>query len=302
MSFVLVLLLLLACGACVLLWQHTRRITQTIDRMLDEILDGVPVTFSDTEEGAVSALAAKARQVQDKVGTHVAEAEQERETVKQLVSNMSHQLRTPLAALMMYREMLEDPRLDPEGRQCFLAKMKAQTDKLDWLLGALFKMVDLEQGAVVFEAQPLSLRPTLVDAVEAVFSKAEARGITITLAPFDDCMLWHNRKWTAEVFVNLLENAIKYSNPHSMVKISVQPLELYTEIRFSDQGRGIRAEEQALIFQRFYRSPEVEAVEGAGIGLALSRMILEHEKGFITVVSDYGVGSTFSVFLRNSEF
>ena len=79
-------------------------------------------------------------------------------------------------------------------------------------------------------------------------------------------------------------------------------MELYTEIRFADNGIGIRAEELSAIFQRFYRSPDVEAREGSGIGLALSRMILAHEKGYITAASDYGKGSTFSVFLQNAEF
>lgn len=150
--------------------------------------------------------------------------------------------------------------------------------------------------------QALPLRPTLVDAVGAVLDKAEQRQITLTRAPFAEITLWHNRGWTAEVFVNILENAIKYTDAGGEVAISVHPLELYTEIRFADNGIGIRAEELSAIFQRFYRSPDVEAREGSGIGLALSRMILAHEKGYITAASDYGKGSTFSVFLQNAEF
>lgn len=201
----------------------------------------------------------------------------------------------------MYREMLEDARLDDAARQRFLAKMKGQTEKLDWLLGALFKMVDLEQGAVVFEAQSLPLSPTLTDAVAAVREKAERRELTLSVQPFEERILWHNRRWTAEVFVNLLENAVKYTAPGGRIALSVYPLELYTEIRVTDNGCGIREEELSAIFQRFYRSREVENVEGAGIGLALSRMILEHEKGMVTVRSTYGEGSTFSVFLLNAE-
>ena len=103
------------------------------------------------------------------------------------------------------------------------------------------------------------------------------------------------------MFVNLLENAIKYTEKGGTVCVSVHPYELYTEIRISDNGRGIRQEELTDIFKRFYRSPEVENMEGSGIGLYLSNLILEKEKGYITVVSEYGKGSCFSVFLQNCK-
>lgn len=299
MIVVVLALFLMSCLLCVYFWQRERKMVKTMDHMLDEILDGETISYSDLEEGALSALAAKMKRVQEKVDASVAVAEAEKESVKQLISNMSHQLKTPLAGLMMYRDMLEDNELDAVTRQKFLTKMKGQAEKIDWILNALFKMVELEQGAVVFDAIALPLRQTLVDAISAVLDKAERRQITITLMPFEEQTVWHNRKWTAEVFVNILENAIKYSEPGSSVTVSVHPLELYTEVRFVDTGRGIREEELTKIFKRFYRSSDVEELEGCGIGLALSRMILENEKGYMTVASTYGVGSTFSVFLQN---
>lgn len=104
-----------------------------------------------------------------------------------------------------------------------------------------------------------------------------------------------------EVFVNLLENAVKYTQEGGRIFITVHPYEIYTEIRISDNGRGIRQEELTDIFKRFYRSPEVENLEGSGIGLYLSNLILEKEKGYITVTSEYGKGSSFSVFLQNCK-
>ena len=300
MTVLWAVLFALACSGCLLFWQQDRKHMQAVDRMLDDLLDGVGVSECDLREGAVSALATKVKRVQEKVDLSIAGAEEERESVKQLVSNMSHQLKTPLAGLMMYREMLEDENLDILTRRRFLARMKGQTEKLDWILEALFKMVELEQGAVVFGTQALPLAPTLEDAVDAVMDKAEQRGVVIGVEPFAEITVLHNRKWTVEVFVNLLENAIKYSGPGSCITISVVPLEFYSEIRVTDEGIGIREEDQTRIFQRFYRASDVQDREGAGIGLALSRMILEHEKGYITVRSTYGQGSTFSVFLQNA--
>lgn len=274
---------------------------RTIDRMLDEILDGEPISQSDIREGEISVLASKAKRVKEKVDLGISTAEEEKEQVKSLISNMSHQLKTPLAGLMMYREMLEDEGLDEETRKRFLGKMKGQSEKIDWILKSLFKMVNLEQGAVVFEAEALPVRDTILDAVAASLDKADRRGIEILTEPFEDRLLWHNRKWTAEVLVNLLENAVKYTEPGGCITISVNPMEMYTEIAVRDTGRGIRKEELNEIFKRFYRSRDVENIEGSGIGLYLSRLILEQEKGYMTAESELGEGSKFSVFLQNCQ-
>ncbi len=274
---------------------------RTIDRMLDEILDGEPISQSDIREGEISVLASKAKRVKEKVDLGISTAEEEKEQVKSLISNMSHQLKTPLAGLMMYREMLEDEGLDEETRKRFLGKMKGQSEKIDWILKSLFKMVNLEQGAVVFEAEALPVRDTILDAVTAVLDRADQRNIRILTEPFEDRLLWHNRKWTAEVLVNLLENAVKYTEPGGCITISVNPMEMYTEIAVRDTGRGIRKEELNEIFKRFYRSRDVENIEGSGIGLYLSRLILEQEKGYMTAESVLREGSKFSVFLQNCQ-
>ena len=290
----------LAAG-CFYGWWRNRKMYRTIDRMLDEILDGEPVSQSDIREGEISVLASKAKRVKEKVDLGISTAEEEKEQVKSLISNMSHQLKTPLAGLMMYREMLEDENLDEETRKRFLGKMKGQSEKIDWILQSLFKMVNLEQGAVVFEAEALPVRDTILDAVTAVLDRADRRNIRILTEPFEDRLLWHNRKWTAEVLVNLLENAVKYTEPGGRITISVCPMEMYTEIAVRDTGRGIRQEELTEIFKRFYRSRDVENIEGSGIGLYLSRLILEHEKGYMTAESELGEGSKFSVFLQNCQ-
>ena len=122
----------------------------------------------------------------------------------------------------------------------------------------------------------------------------------IATEEISDVKVYHNFKWTREVFENILENAIKYSPCKSIIKISIEQLETYTKISIEDSGIGIRDEEYVKIFQRFYRSKDVENAEGSGIGLYLCRLILENEKGSITVKSQYGKGSVFSVFLLNS--
>ena len=116
-------------------------------------------------------------------------------------------------------------------------------------------MVKLEQDVIRFETEQASLKETLVSALSSVYEKAEKKEIRIVTEPFPDCLLEHNPKWTAEVFVNILENAVKYSESGSQIEIQVRPLELFTEIRFRDHGIGIRKEEQNRIFPALLPEP-----------------------------------------------
>jgi len=272
-----------------------------IDRLLDSVLSQEPVAYSDVEEGEYSALISKIRQIQEVLGNHARDAEKEKEQVKSLVSNMSHQLKTPLANLSLYAEILEEEGISQERRAEFADKMNRQIERFNWIVGSLSKMVKLEQNIDEFEVNNTNIRQTILDAVDAVYEKLEKKEIRLIMEPFEDRRLYHNRKWTAEVFVNLLENAVKYTGKGGSISIRVWPYEIYTEIQIADNGNGIRQEELTDIFQRFYRSPEVENVEGSGSGLYLSNLILEKEKGYIKAVSEYGKGSCFSVFLQNCK-
>ncbi len=272
-----------------------------IDCLLDSVLSQEPVAYSDVEEGEYSALISKIMQIQEVLGNHAKDAEKEKEQVKSLVSNMSHQLKTPLANLSLYAEILEEEGISQERRAEFADKMNRQVERLNWIVGSLSKMAKLEQNIDGFEVNNTNIRQTILDAVDAVYEKLEKKEIRFIMEPFEDRQLYHNRKWTAEVFVNLLENAVKYTGKGGSISIRVWPYEIYTEIQIADNGNGIPQEELTDIFQRFYRSPEVENVEGSGIGLYLSNLILEKEKGYITVVSEYGKGSCFSVFLQNCK-
>lgn len=286
---------------CGWMWQrrHERKGLAQMDRMLDALLENRAVDASDLEDHALSALAHKVKQIQDCRSLDVETAEHEKEAVKALVSNLSHQLKTPLSNVMLYQELLTDESLTPLKRREFLKKQRQQLEKIDWVMQSLLKMVQLEQDVIEFEATPLPIEATITEAVNAIYGKALAKNITLSIEPFKDRLLWHHKKWTMEVFVNLLENAVKYTPYGGAINIYVRPLEIYTEIQFADNGMGIRAEEQTEIFKRFYRGSDAEGQEGAGIGLYLARLILEKEKGMLTVQPNPSGGSIFSVFLQN---
>lgn len=278
-----------------------RKTYRMIDRLLDSVLSQEMIVHSDLEEGEYSALVSKIIQIQEVLGSHAQNARVEKEQVKSLVSNMSHQLKTPLANLSIYAEILGQGNIASERRAEFADKIQKQIDKLNWIVESLSKMIKLEQNIDGFEVDDTPVKQTIQDSIAMVFEKMEKKEIQLEAEPFEDCILYHNRKWTTEVLVNLLENAVKYTDKGGVISVRVCPYELYTEIQIADNGRGIRHEELTDIFKRFYRSPEVENMEGSGIGLYLSNLILEKEKGYMTVQSEYGEGSCFSVFLQNCK-
>lgn len=298
LNIILVVLLCFTVGYSI---YKNRKTYRSIDRLLDCVLNQEKIELSDVQEGELSALANKINRIQEVLGKQVEVAEAEKEQVKSLVSNMSHQLKTPLANLSIYTEILNGQELEEKKKAEVAEKIKKQIDKLDWIIGSLAKMVKLEQDVIVFDAEGISIRKTLLDAIDTVYEKLEKKGIMLVSEPYEDILLFHNRKWTVEVFVNLLENAIKYTQQGGTIQIKVCPYEIYTEIQIIDNGCGIHEEEITEIFKRFYRSREMEHIEGSGIGLYLSNLILEKEKGYMVVKSVYGEGSCFSVFLQNCK-
>ena len=298
LNIILVVLLCFTVGYSI---YKKRKIYRSIDKLLDCVLNQQKIELSDVQEGELSALVNKINRIQEVLGKQVEVAEAEKEQVKSLVSNMSHQLKTPLANLSIYTEILNGQELEEKKKAEVAEKIKKQIDKLDWIIGSLAKMVKLEQDVIVFDAEGISIRKTLLEAIDTVYEKLEKKGIMLVSEIYEDILLFHNRKWTVEVFVNLLENAIKYTQNGGTIQIKVRPYEIYTEIQIIDNGCGIHEEEITEIFKRFYRSREVEHIEGSGIGLYLSNLILEKEKGYMVVNSVYGEGSCFSVFLQNCK-
>lgn len=277
---------------------RNRTIYRKINMLLEQLIEGRKMDDIPFNESELSLFYNQLNVISHKLDYEIGRADLEKEQIKQLISNISHQLKTPLANVMMYEELLGNEDLTVEHQADFLHKLKTQTEKIDWLLESLFKMSKLEQNVIEFDVKKAGIKETIRNAVSAVYEKAEEKDLDICVTEFEDIMLLHNPKWTLEVFVNLLENAIKYTSS-GLIEISLEQLETYSIIHIKDSGIGISKEDIPYVFERFYRSKKVEQTEGSGIGLYLSKMILEKEKGYLTVESELGKGSIFSVFLQN---
>lgn len=243
----------------------------------------------------------------DRIETQLAKAEhvfqrkqeeslREKETVKGLISDISHQTRTPLANMKLYVELLEEETLSGE-RTGFLAKLCEQTEKMDFLMQSMVKMSRLETGILQIRQEKQDLSETIRRAVADVVPAAAAKEIDLFVDCPDGMMVPHDGKWTQEAVSNILDNAVKYTESGGQIHLSVERQEIFWQIAIADTGKGIAVERQAQIFTRFYREPEVHDKPGVGIGLYLARRIIELQKGYIEVRSETGKGACFRLYL-----
>lgn len=249
------------------------------------------------EETNLSALENKVVRYVELARARERQIETERSKIKTLLSDISHQTKTPLSSIMLYSELLgEIPDLHEAVHQ-YAAQIKLQSAKLDWLIGSLVKMSRLEAGMISLQTAVSPMIPTITQAVSYVYAAAERKGIEVAIDCDPGAAAKHDPKWTAEALFNLLENAVKYSEPGSGMHVSVQVGEMFTRIDVADRGIGIAESEWNDIFKRFYRSKQAAGHEGVGIGLYLAREIVTAQGGYIKVSSKLQEGSVFSLFL-----
>lgn len=225
------------------------------------------------------------------------QASEERQELQALVSDISHQVKTPVSNLKMATDTLLAKPMTEAERTGFIRGIRVQTDKLDFLFQALVKSSRLETGIIRLEKKPCRLFDTVALACSGIVYAAEKKEIAVSVDCPEALFLSHDSKWTAEALFNLLDNAVKYTPAGGKIAVSAVQWEMYIEIKVTDTGKGISESNQASIFRRFYREEEVHEQQGVGIGLYLAREIVTRQGGYIKVASESGQGSSFSVML-----
>ena len=272
---------------------RTKKTMDTLEKMIDSAADG---EYSETkfDESRLSALETKFSNYLALSNTSSKNIMKEKEKIKTLISDISHQTKTPISNLILYSELIEEGDLSEDMRSNVEA-IKQQAEKLEFLIKSLVKLSRLENGILNLSPRKEEIQPMLQDIYEQYISKAMGKNLELNIekttskATFD-------RKWTTEALGNIVDNAIKYTNTGE-INIKVHEYEIFTRIDISDTGIGIAESEQAEVFSRFYRSQSVHNDEGVGIGLYLTREIISSEGGYIKLTSELGVGSTFSVYI-----
>lgn len=273
-----------------------RRNWERLNQMLDE---GIRGEFEESkyDESELSKVESKWKRFLQDSAMAKQNLETEKANIKGLISDISHQTKTPMANIKLYSELLSE-QLEEDGMEAeLLGQIQTQAQKLEFLIQALTKLSRLETNILEVVPVKSQVKPLLESAVEEIRKKAEKKEIQIKIEMDFEAEAVFDRKWTEEALYNLLDNAVKYSPAGSEVLISTKLYEMWCVIAVSDRGRGISEEEISKIFGRFYRAKEVQQEEGVGIGLYLVREILQKEGGFIKVNSEVGKGSTFLCYL-----
>ena len=231
-------------------------------------------------------------------------AENDKRETKDVVTDISHQLKTPLAAIKSTYELMENGKLSSDERKELETLMGFQIAALEKLILSLVNISRLESGMIDIKLTEGNLFDSVLEAVSGIWLKADEKNISID---FDDCgedklpTIMCDKKWLSEAFVNILDNAIKYSDENMNISIHIMKLNAMVRIEFKDQGSGISDEEKHSIFKRFYRGNNSSSVEGSGVGLYLARRIISEHNGTImvkdNVVDGKKKGSIFVVHL-----
>ncbi len=240
-----------------------------------------------------------------------------------MISDISHQVKAPVANLKMYNSTLLERKLPLVKEREFLSLMEVQINKLDFLMQSLVKMSRLETGIITLSIRSAPIYDTIGLALVGIVLPAQKKNIEIIIDCNSTLIVAHDKKWTAEALFNMLDNAVKYTPHGGKISVTVERWEMTTKIDITDSGKGISELHLAQIFKRFYREDNVHNIDGVGmllhlycehslmhnvhnidgvgIGLYLCREIISRQGGYIQVKSEINKGSTFSVYLPNER-
>jgi len=226
---------------------------------------------------------------------------QQKKQMQEMVSDISHQLKTPISNITMYNDTILNHDLPKDKIVDCLGIMQNQVEKLDFLVKSLMKMSRLENNIITLKKERGNLYDSIVEVVASVILQVEKKNLSLSVNCKNPYPLSYDEKWTIEAIFNVVDNAVKYTPEGGTIYIQVERLEMFSNICVGDSGIGIAPEHMNDIFKRFFRESKVHREEGVGIGLYLTREILTQQGGYVKVTSKEGAGSVFSIYLPNER-
>lgn len=282
-----------------------RKTYQNLLQILDRAASG-SIQKNSYDESIDSAIISRLNRILQISYMHRQQAEKERDMIKSLISNISHQVRTPLTNIMLYTGLLKEQPLSPDAAY-LAARLEKQADKLDFFIRELVKSSYAEQEMITIHPEmtdaacliQTAMQTVELDAIkkEILLENHSPAGLAESSEDSQALYCYADKKWTAEAISNVLENAVKYSPENSVIHIKPILYESFLCIQISDEGIGIRESEQGLVFERFYRSADVKHIAGYGIGLYLVREVLSKQGGYAKIKSSHGAGTCVQLFL-----
>ena len=285
-------------------WRKQEQTFDSLEKMLNQAIEG-SFSADSFDESRLSRLETKLEEYLSSSSISAQNVKNEKDKLKELISDISHQTKTPIANLVLYGELLEGSELNAEQKSNVNAII-TQTEKLRFLIDSLVKLSRLESGIIQLERKNTEIYPILKNVVEQVRERAAAKGLELILNE-TAATATIDSKWTQDGIFNIADNTDKGS-----IIISAAESDMFIRVDISDTGKGIPEEDQPKIFGRFYRGSATKSEEGVGIGLHLAREIISGQGGYIKVKSNPAQNAasvipdqpvtTFSIFLPKNNF
>jgi len=284
-----------------------KRLLNRIQQMIDSAIDG-SFEQKNFDETKISSIENSMWRFLGDSRLSSSNLVEQKKKIQTLISDISHQTVTPIANITLYSQLLEEKQKEIEeqtlksdgnfddGMKEDITAIREQTDKLNFLIQSLVKLSRLENGIITVNVKKDNIQSVLTAIENQMNVKAKQKQIELKVPGSEESAVF-DAKWTVEAIMNIVDNAIKYTQVGGKVSLSVEAYQIFLRIDVKDNGIGITEEEQSKIFTRFYRSAEVSDKTGVGVGLYLAREVIRAQKGYIKVKSKPGYGTTFSVFL-----
>ncbi|TCN26262.1 signal transduction histidine kinase [Mesobacillus foraminis] len=274
-------------------WRY--REIEKLSGYLRQITNGdYSLDIRDNTEGELSILKNDIFKVTLMLSEQSSYLQQDKVRLTNAISDISHQLKTPITSMVVMADLLSDPNLDAGKRKEFTHNIQVQLERIEWLVSSLLKLAKIDAEIVQFKKEAVPVKKLVQKAVQSVLIPMDIKQLSLKVIGDEEATYHGDLNWTAEALINILKNCIEHTDDGGSIIISFLENALYTEIKIQDTGKGISKEDLPYIFKRFYKGKNA-GEESVGIGLALSYSIIKNQLGDIEVKSEIGRGTTFLI-------
>ena len=289
------LLFVLAVGTFVFFWQRKRLYLQADKVLTNYINGGYSCHLPQNNEGAIFQIFSSVEQLATMLQSKSETEHKATEFLKDTISDISHQLKTPLAALTMYQEIIENEPENADTVKQFSGKMGISLKRMEQLILSMLKITRLDTGNIVFEKSSCRVTEMIAHSINELTTRAKNENKEILMDGNPEQLLACDMGWTGEAIGNIVKNALDHTQSGGTVRITWEHTPAMLRISIADNGGGIAPEDIHHIFKRFYRSKHSLDTQGVGLGLSLAKSIIEGQGGVISVQSELGAGTTFTL-------
>lgn len=273
-------------------YRHIRAFSSAAKRIVEGDYN---LKLSEEKEGDLSKLTQSFNSMGEIIRGNIYALNKEKRFLVDLLSDISHQLKTPLSTMILYNDILLNKDLSKEQRNTFLKNNEGQLKRMSWLILNLLKLAKIDANAIELEMEEQSLNETIEETVEIMESKAQEEGVQINFDSCKEIILKHDRLWLQEALINVIKNGIEHSREGETVKISMEDPPIFTRIIIMNSGDIIPEEELPNIFKRFYKGKHSKKRDSIGIGLSLAKSVIERQGGFIEASSLLNEDTVFKI-------